>query len=111
LRLNSGLADKDGTDAARRRFAERFGILLTGSGSQPMSPSSSPSWPRARAGMRPGHMMMDGLSPACGDAAAQSMEAVFAFRWIDKVGRRSLALWATRAWQCSYSSLLQEWDS
>jgi hypothetical protein len=56
-------------------------------------PSSSPSWPRARAGMRPGHMIMDGLSPACGDAAAPSIGAVFAFRWIDKVGRRPLALW------------------
>jgi MFS transporter, SP family, arabinose:H+ symporter len=38
-------------------------------------------------------MIMDGLSPACGDAAAQSIGAVFAFRWIDKVGRRPLALW------------------
>jgi hypothetical protein len=30
---NSGLADKDGADAARRQLAERFGIPLTGSGS------------------------------------------------------------------------------
>ena len=33
--------------------------------------------------------------------AVNVVATYFAFRWIDKVGRRPLALWATRAWQCS----------
>ena len=57
---NSGLADKDGTDAARRQLAERFGIPLTGSGSQPKSPSSSPSWPWRASYLTGSQYVIDG---------------------------------------------------
>ena len=43
--------------------------------------------------------------------AVNVIATYFAFRWIDKVGRHPLAMWATRAWQCSYSSRPPEWDS